>query len=83
MSFAKLASCFSEPENQCFGFHKKVRNEMSADQKPEEIKDEPLTESSLDDVVGGATNGGATAASAGKVTVQDFHFTKTLDKSSA
>ena len=56
---------------------------MSADRKPEEIKDEPLTESSLDDVVGGATSGGATAAPAAKVTVQDFHFTKTLDKSSA
>ncbi len=56
---------------------------MSEDQKPEEIKDQPLTESSLDDVVGGATSGGAIAAPAQKVTVQDFHFTKTMDKSSA
>lgn len=55
---------------------------MSEDRKLEETKTEQLSESSLDQVVGGTKNGANTVTQEGKPTLQDLRFTRPVDKSS-
>ena len=58
---------------------------MSEERKQEEIKNEPLAESNLDEVVGGTpntTNTTTTTTSSGHGTIQDIHITKLVDKAS-